>query len=62
VLVSFENQTGWVSSGLITFQRGNIDTVTQFDASGNAIPATQAPTAQPPNQATAQPATTEESP
>ncbi|MBZ0289638.1 MAG: SH3 domain-containing protein [Anaerolineae bacterium] len=62
VQVSFENQTGWISSGLVTFQRGNVDTVTQFDASGNVIPATQAPPAQPTGQATAQPATTEESP
>jgi uncharacterized protein YraI len=57
VQVSFNNQTGWISSGLVTFQRGNIDAVTQFDASGNAIQATAQPTNQPTSQPTAQPTT-----
>jgi uncharacterized protein YraI len=54
VQVNFNNQTGWISSGLLTFQQGNIDNVGQFDASGNAIPATAQPTAAP-AQPTAQP-------
>jgi uncharacterized protein YraI len=59
VQVSFNNQTGWISSGLVTFQSGNIDSVTMFDASGNVVQPTQGATAQPPSQATPQPATTE---
>lgn len=58
VQVSFNNQTGWISSGLVTFQRGNIDVVTQFDANGNVIQATAQPTSQPTSQPTAQPTST----
>ena len=55
VQVSFNNQTGWISSGLVTFQTGNIANVTIMDASGNTVQPTQAATAQP----APQPATTE---
>jgi len=47
VRVNFDNQTGWVSSGLLFFQSGNIDTVTILDADGNVVqpqPTTQAST------------------
>jgi uncharacterized protein YraI len=54
VQVTYENQTGWISSGLLTFQLGNIDNVTPLDASGNPIQATEEPTAAP-AQPTAQP-------
>lgn len=49
VQVNFENQTGWISSGLLFFQRGNIDTITALDESGNPIQTqdTQEATAQP---------------
>lgn len=56
VQVTFENQTGWISSGLLFFQLGNIDNVNPLDASGNPIPATVEPTAAP-AQPTAVPTT-----
>ncbi len=47
VQVTYDGKTGWVSSGLLFFQSGNIDTVNPLDASGNPIPTAAAPTAQP---------------
>jgi uncharacterized protein YraI len=46
VWVSFNNQAGWVSSGLLTFQTGNIANVSIVDASGNVVHPTAVPTAQ----------------
>lgn len=43
VRVTFDNQTGWISSGVLFFQSGNIDNVTALDASGNPIPVTSQP-------------------
>jgi uncharacterized protein YraI len=43
VRVTFNNQTGWVSSGLLNFTQGNIDNVTALDASGNPAPTTSQP-------------------
>jgi uncharacterized protein YraI len=47
VQVTFENQTGWISSGVLFFQSGDIDNVKPLDASGNPIQATTQPTTQP---------------
>jgi uncharacterized protein YraI len=46
VWVSFNNQAGWVSSGLLTFQTGNIANVSMMDASGNVVQPTAGATAQ----------------
>ena len=43
VRVTFDNQTGWISSGVLFFQSGNIDNVTALDASGNPVPVTSQP-------------------
>jgi uncharacterized protein YraI len=48
VQVNFDNQTGWISSGLLFFQQGDIATVQTLDESGNVV--------QPQTEATAQPA------
>jgi len=55
VQVSFENQTGWISSGLLFFQQGDINTVTMLDESGNVVQpqATTQPAAEPTVQPTA---------
>lgn len=47
VQVKYNDQTGWLSSGLLFFQAGNIDNVKPLDASGNPIQATAQPTAAP---------------
>jgi uncharacterized protein YgiM (DUF1202 family) len=35
--VSYNNQTGWVSSGLVAFNRGSINSLPIFDEAGNQI-------------------------
>ena len=55
VRVSFNNQTGWISSGLLTFQRGNIANVTMMDENGNVIQPTSGTSAQPTAQPTSTP-------
>jgi uncharacterized protein YraI len=55
VRVSFNNQTGWVSSGLLTFQSGNIANVNILDESGNVVQPTPGATAQPAAQPTSTP-------
>jgi uncharacterized protein YraI len=52
VRVSFNNQTGWVSSGLLTFQRGNIANVNIMDENGNVVQPTAGATTQPAAQPT----------
>ncbi|MBZ0284696.1 MAG: SH3 domain-containing protein [Anaerolineae bacterium] len=57
VQVSYNDQVGWISSGVVFFSQGNIDTVTMYDQAGNSVSPTEppAPTDLPPTTATPQP-------
>lgn len=41
VQVSYNNQVGWISSGVVFFSQGNIETVTMYDQEGNSVSPTQ---------------------
>lgn len=45
VQVSFENQTGWVSSGTVVFTQGNLDNSNVLNNSGNPVESTPDPAA-----------------
>ncbi len=45
IQVTYENQTGWISSGVFFFARGVLSNLPVFDSSGVAVPATAMPTA-----------------
>lgn len=47
VQVTYNNQTGWITSAVYSVSRGNVVNLPAFDASGVAIPATAVPTARP---------------
>lgn len=51
VQVSYNNQTGWITSAVYSVSRGNVMNLPSFDASGVAIPATAVPTARPTTEA-----------
>ncbi len=54
VQVTFNNQTGWVSSSTLIFTQGVLSTAPLFDANGTAVPATAVPTVMPTTQPTAE--------
>ncbi len=47
VQVTFNNQTGWITSAVYSVSRGKVATLPVFDAAGVAVPATAVPTLQP---------------
>jgi len=47
VQVTYNNQTGWITSAVYSVSRGNVNTLPVFDSSGVAVPATAVPTAMP---------------
>jgi uncharacterized protein YraI len=51
VQVTYNNQTGWITSAVYSVSRGNVVNLPSFDASGVAIPATAVPTARPTTEA-----------
>lgn len=55
VRVSFNDQTGWLSSGVLFFAQGNIANVAVVDDAGNTVQPTAAPTAAPAATATTSP-------
>ncbi len=55
IQVTYDNHTGWISSGVFYFARGILSNAPVFDASGVAVPATAVPTAKPTAEATTSP-------
>jgi uncharacterized protein YraI len=55
VQVTFNNQTGWVSSSTLIFTQGVLSTAPLFDANGTAVPATAVPTSMPTPESTTSP-------
>ncbi len=45
VQVTYNNQTGWITSAVYSVSRGNVNTLPVFDASGVAVPVTAQATA-----------------
>jgi N-acetylmuramoyl-L-alanine amidase len=58
VQVTFNNQTGWITSAVYSVSHGNVANLPVFDETGVAVPATAVPTARPVTQSTPQPETT----